>query len=115
MASKLLGRALCPVQCGNAAAHVKIKTDKAEGKAAFPYVHCPACGAQLHTKSDEQAGHLLALTRPEKGTATATLKLPEPTSGTVLYATPTPTPTPRQELTPTPARGGLSRPWNVKL
>lgn len=66
MASKTLGRIACPIQCGFDAAHVKLKTDKAEGKTAFPYVHCPSCGTQLHTKTEEQAGHLLKRTRAEK-------------------------------------------------
>jgi hypothetical protein len=66
MASKLLGRVACPVGCGHAAAFVKIKTDKEGGREAFPYVHCPACGVQLHTRSDEQARHLLTMTRPEQ-------------------------------------------------
>lgn len=66
MASKLLGRVACPVGCGHEAAFVKIKTDKEGGREAFPYVHCPACGVQLHTRSDDQARHLLAMTRPEK-------------------------------------------------
>ncbi|WP_373987014.1 hypothetical protein [Duganella sp. BuS-21] len=69
MASKLLGRVPCPVKCGHDAAFVKIKTDKEGGKAAYPYVHCPGhnCGIQLHTRTQEQAQHLLAMTRPEKG------------------------------------------------
>lgn len=66
MASKTLGRIACPIHCGFESAHVKIKTDKGEGKAAFPYVHCPSCGVQLHTKSEEQAQHLLRHTRAEK-------------------------------------------------
>jgi hypothetical protein len=65
MTSKILGRTTCPIRCGHEAAHVKIKTDKASGT-AFPYVHCRACGWQGHTKNEEQAGHLLAITRPEK-------------------------------------------------
>lgn len=66
MASELLGRVVCPVQCGYGAAHVKIKTDKAEGKSAYPYVHCPECGCALHTRSETQARALLAITRAEK-------------------------------------------------
>jgi hypothetical protein len=66
MASKSLGRAECPIRCGFSAAHVKVKTDKAEGKTAYPYIHCPSCGCQLHTKNSEQAEYLLKITRPEK-------------------------------------------------
>jgi hypothetical protein len=57
---------VCPVQCGHQAAQVKVKTDKATGT-AHPYVHCAGCGVQLHTRNDEQARHLLAITRAEKG------------------------------------------------
>lgn len=74
MASKTLGRTNCPVNCGHTAAFVKLKTDKGEGKAAYPYVHCAGCGVQLHTRSEEQARHLLAITRGEKGADPA----PEP-------------------------------------
>lgn len=66
MASKTLGRVVCPIGCGHTAAQVKIKTDKASGT-AHPYVHCAGCGVQLHTRNDEQARHLLAMTRKEKG------------------------------------------------
>lgn len=65
MTSKILGRTNCLIQCGHTAAHVKIKTDKASGT-AFPYVYCPACGFMSHTKNDDQAKHLLTITRPEK-------------------------------------------------
>lgn len=65
MASKVLGRTSCPVQCGHDAAHVKLKTDKVSGT-AYPYIHCRNCGTQLHTKNDEQASYLLKITRPEK-------------------------------------------------
>lgn len=65
MTSKILGRTTCLIQCGHTAAHVKIKTDKASGT-AFPYVYCPACGFMSHTKNDDQAKHLLTITRPEK-------------------------------------------------
>jgi hypothetical protein len=67
MASKTLGRIDCPIGCGHKAAQVKLKTDKEEGKTAYPYVHCAGCGIQLHTRNEEQAGHLLRSTRPEKG------------------------------------------------
>ncbi len=66
MASNTLGRVICPIGCGHNAAQVKIKTDKASGT-AYPYVHCAGCGVQLHTRNDEQAKHLLAITRKEKG------------------------------------------------
>ncbi|MFZ6639214.1 hypothetical protein ACO0LL_05690 [Undibacterium sp. TC4M20W] len=71
MASDILGRTSCPLNCGHDAAHVKIKNDKATGQ-AYPYVHCRGCGCQLHTKNDEQARHLLKITRKEK------LDLPAP-------------------------------------
>ena len=85
MASQILGRTACPISCGHDAAHVKIKTDKATK--AHPYVHCRGCGCQLHTKTDEQAAHLLKRTRPEA------LDAPVPA----------PTPTPRQVETPVSA------------
>jgi len=66
MASKTLGRVICPIGCGHQAAQVKIKTDKASGT-AYPYVHCAGCGMQAHTRNEEQARHLLAITRKEKG------------------------------------------------
>lgn len=66
MASQTLGRTPCPIQCGHQAAFVKVKTDKPTGT-AYPYVHCASCGTQLHTRSEEQAKHLLAITRGEKG------------------------------------------------
>jgi hypothetical protein len=66
MASKTLGRIACPIGCGHTAAQVKLKTDKGE-KTAYPYVHCAGCGIQLHTRNEEQAGHLLRGTRAEKG------------------------------------------------
>jgi hypothetical protein len=67
MASKTLGRVACPIACGHTAAFVKLKTDKEGGKAAYPYVHCAGCGVQMHTRSEAQARHLLAITRAEKG------------------------------------------------
>ena len=84
MASKILGRTECPLKCGNSPAYVKLKTDKAT--TAYPYMHCRGCGCQIHTKNEEQAEFLLAITRPEK------LDMPTTT------AIPTPMPTPRQEL-----------------
>jgi len=66
MASNTLGRVVCPIGCGHNAAQVKIKTDKPSGT-AYPYVHCASCGVQLHTKNEEQARLLLAITRKEKG------------------------------------------------
>lgn len=66
MASMTLGRVACPIGCGHNAAQVKIKTDKASGT-AHPYVHCAGCGLQLHTRNEEQAGHLRKMMRPEKG------------------------------------------------
>lgn len=67
MASKTLGRVACPIGCGHTAAQVKLKTDKGADKTAYPYVHCAGCGVQLHTRSEDQAKHLLAVTRAEKG------------------------------------------------
>lgn len=66
MASKTLGRVACPIKCGHESAQVKLKTDKEAGKTAFPYIHCAACGIQLHARNQEQAEHLLKMTRPEK-------------------------------------------------
>lgn len=66
MASKTLGRVACPIGCEHTAAQVKLKTDKEAGKTAYPYVHCAGCGIQLHTRNQEQAEHLLKMTRPEK-------------------------------------------------
>ncbi|MBV6324370.1 hypothetical protein [Duganella violaceipulchra] len=77
MASKTLGRVSCPISCGHTAAQVKIKTDKGE-KTAYPYVHCAACGVQLHTRSEDQARALLAITRPEKGAQDAPAAPPAP-------------------------------------
>ncbi|MET2990772.1 hypothetical protein [Herbaspirillum seropedicae] len=65
MASKILGRTACPC-CDHDAAHVKLKTDKAEGQTAYPYVHCRDCGIQMHTRTQHQAEHLLKRTRAEK-------------------------------------------------
>jgi len=76
MASKTLGRTACPITCGHDAAHVKIKTDKAT--TAYPYVHCRNCGAQLHTKTEEQAAYLLKQTRPEALDVPAALPTPTP-------------------------------------
>lgn len=96
MASKTLGRVACPIGCGHTAAQVKLKTDKGEDKTAFPYVHCASCGIQLHTRNADQARHLLAMTRPEKGA-----EAPEPTPAPAKAPDPTPTPKP----TPAPPVG----------
>lgn len=85
MVSKVLGRTPCPIGCGHTAAHVKLKTDKPT--AAYPYVHCRGCGIQINCRNDEQAGYLLAITRPEA--LDAPLDTP-------------PTPTPRREEIPPP-------------
>lgn len=77
MASKTLGRTVCPIKCGHEAAFVKVKTDKPTGT-AYPYVHCASCGTQLHTRSEEQAKHLLAITRAEKGAQDAPPAPPNP-------------------------------------
>jgi len=93
MASKILGRTPCPIGCGHSAAHVKIKTDKATE--AYPYVHCRGCGAQLHTKNEEQARHLLAITRAEAldTPAPPPATLPEPVPAADTPADPPPPPT----------------------
>lgn len=62
MASKMLGRALCP-ECSFASAHVKISTDKDTAK---PYRHCPECGAQYFPKNKDQGDMLLAKMQPSK-------------------------------------------------
>lgn len=93
MASKTLGRVACPIGCGHAAAQVKIKTDKGE-KPAHPYVHCAGCGVQLHTRSEEQARHLLAMTRPEKGAPAAPAAPPQPASEPPAPVSPPPDKTP---------------------
>lgn len=96
MASKTLGRVTCPIGCGHTAAQVKIKTDKGEDKTAYPYVHCAGCGIQLHTRSDEQARHLLAGTRPDK-IAQEAPQAPQITK-------PEPTPAPDDKAPPAPAK-----------
>lgn len=78
MASNTLGRVACPIGCGHTAAQVKLKTDKEAGKTAYPYVHCAGCGVQLHTRSADQAKHLLAITRPEKGAQDVPAAPPKP-------------------------------------
>lgn len=80
MASTTIGRTTCPIGCGHAAAFVKLKTDKGEDRTAYPYVHCPDCGVQMHTRSKTQAEHLLRNTRLEKGAQDAP-KAPEATKG----------------------------------
>lgn len=79
MASKLLGRTRCPL-CDDDKAHVKIKTDKAEGSTAYPYIHCRECNWQGHTKGQHQAELLLKKTRPEN--IPAPEKAPEPIPAT---------------------------------
>jgi hypothetical protein len=102
MASKTLGRVTCPVGCSHTAAQVKIKTDKGE-KTAYPYVHCAGCGVQLHTRSEEQARHLLAMTRPEKGAADVPAAPPAPEP-----APDVPAPNKQPETPPAPVkRAGL--------
>lgn len=96
MASKNLGRTACPIQCGHTAAFVKIKTDKAEGKAAYPYVHCAGCGTQLHTRSEEQARHLLAITRAEKGAEPAQAAQKQPPSDERAPGSTPPPPAPKK-------------------
>lgn len=86
MASNLLGRSPCPL-CADEKAHVKIKTDKAEGSTAYPYIHCRECGCQLHTKNRFQAELLLKKTRPEKSAPPVVEPNPEPAG----------TPEPKQE------------------
>lgn len=107
MASKMLGRTPCLLKCGHEAAHVKIKTDKEPGKAAFPYVYCPGCGSMCHTKTDEQAAALARLTRAEKtDPAPVPVHVPTPTRNPAPVDVPEPKPT----VTPPPApkpHGGL--------
>lgn len=98
MASKTLGRVSCPISCGHTAAQVKIKTDKGE-KTAYPYVHCAACGVQLHTRSEDQARALLAMTRPEKGVQDAPAPAPA-----VERPAEAPAPAPVAETPPAPAK-----------
>lgn len=92
MASKTLGRTSCPLACGHTAAHVKIKTDKPTE--AFPYIHCRGCGAQLHTKNQEQARYLLANTRPEALDAPQPDPAPVPADPPAPPAPPAPAPPP---------------------
>lgn len=68
MASEIIGRTPCP-ECGFHAAHVKIKTDKADAK---PYRHCPGCSAQYFTRTAEQEQNLRAQIRPGSTTQTPT-------------------------------------------
>jgi len=100
MASKLLGRTVCPLKCGHEAAFVKVKTDKEAGKTAYPYVHCPGhnCGVQLHTRSEGQARSLLAITRPEAGVPDAPAAPPSHEPAPVDTSAPPP---------PKKARSGL--------
>jgi hypothetical protein len=107
MASKTLGRVVCPVKCGHEAAQVKLKTDKEAGKTAFPYVHCSGCGIQLHARNQEQAEHLLRTTRPEKGVEAPVVpveawKAPETPPGAAPVASAPPVPP-----IPLKPRGGL--------
>ena len=103
MASKILGRTACPC-CPHEAAHVKLKTDKAEGQTAYPYVHCKGCGIQMHTRTQEQAEHLLRKTRAEKLDLPTPLPEPEPA--------PAPADLPSAPIPPSSGRpmfGGLFR------
>lgn len=94
MASNLLGRSRCPF-CDDEKAHVKIKTDKGEGKDAYPYLHCRECGCQLHAKNRHQAELLLKKTRAEN--------IPSAPGQTT---TPIPDPDPAPTPAPAPARAG---------
>lgn len=71
MASKLVGRTVCP-ECGNQKAHVKIMAgaDGTPVAGKRHYRHCPdgECGAQYFPRNDRQEKALVAKTRPE-GTA----------------------------------------------
>jgi hypothetical protein len=109
MASNLLGRVSCPIGCGHDAAFVKIKTDKEGGKTAFPYVHCPGhnCGIQLHTRNEEQARHLLAMTRPEKGAPAVPAPPPEPANEPPAPVNPPPEKTPPAPAKPAGLFDGL--------
>jgi hypothetical protein len=111
MASKLLGRAVCPLKCGHEAAHVKIKTDKGEGKEAYPYVYCPACGFMGHTKNHQQAAALAALTRPEKTDSPVGVRTPTEDPGPVVESDPVAEPVPAPVPAPKVADGifGLFR------
>ena len=81
MASKLIGRVKCG-ECGFDGAHVKIKTDPAEGKTPLAYRHCPECGAQYFPRSQAQADALVAKMRPEGAPAPTPAKPPqEPAQG----------------------------------
>lgn len=109
MASKLLGRTPCLIKCGHEAAHVKIKTDKEPGKAAFPYVYCPGCGHMSHTKTDEQAAALAKLTRAEKhDSAPVHVHTPTPTGNLAPVAVPEATAKPTPPPPPKPAGGIFS-------
>lgn len=95
MASKIIGRCSCLLKCGHEAAHVKLKTDKAAGATAWPYMYCPGCGVMVHTKNREQAAHLAALTRPEKTEESPVpVPIPTPTGNPAPVAVPEPIPTP---------------------
>jgi hypothetical protein len=95
MASKIIGRAPCLLKCGHDAAHVKLKTDKAAGATAWPYLYCPGCGVMVHTKNREQAAHLAAMTRPEKtDDSPVPVPIPTPTGNSAPVAEPVPEPTP---------------------
>lgn len=68
MASKLIGRTVCP-ECGNSKAHVKVMVgeDGEPMKGKRHYRHCPDgdCGAQYFPRNEAQERALLAKTRAE--------------------------------------------------
>lgn len=106
MASNTLGRVVCPIGCGHNAAQVKIKTDKQSGT-AYPYVHCASCGVQLHTKNEEQARLLLAITRKEKGVDTpAAAPAAPPSADTATVDTNPPAPVKKPSSALFPMFGG---------
>lgn len=91
MASKIIGRAPCPLG-DNDAAHVK-QSDKCV------YLYCPECGTQLHARTEKQRGLLLAKTRLVEPAPTPTGPTPTGRDG----AAPAPAaPTPSDPGTATP-------------
>jgi predicted RNA-binding Zn-ribbon protein involved in translation (DUF1610 family) len=96
MASKIIGRTVCP-ECGFEGAHVK------ESEKCL-YRYCPECGSQHHARSERQRVDLEAKTRAVDG-----LKMGGgmPLRGHSHTPTPTPThsepdATPKPTPTPTP-------------
>ena len=102
MASKLIGRTLCP-ECGYEKAHVKVVSDPVTGEpleGKRHYRHCPNgdCGCQFFPRNTAQEKALLEKTRLE-GTNEPVLKKAEeiPVDTELKKADPAPAPGPAPE------------------